>query len=327
VTPGTRRDQVVVVIGATSGIGRATALALAEQGARLVLAARSRESLERTRLECELRAAGHAGATDVLVVPTDVGDAAAVDILLDAAVARFGRVDVVVHAAAVLAYGRFEDVPADVFDRIQTTNITGTANVARSTLRVAADQGHGHLVVLGSVLGKMAAPLLSSYSTSKWAVHGLVRALQIEARSLPGVDISLVSPGGVDTPIYLLAGSYAGRVGRPPPPVDPPEKVARAILRVIDRPRREKSVGSANGVMVAGFRFAPAVFDRIVLPLMRVAALSREPVAPHPGNVLVPTPSTEAVHGRWGRHWLRGAGLLGVAAPAAAAALVSRRRR
>jgi len=316
---GHSHQRVVVVVGASSGIGRATALALARQGARLVLASRSATALQETQQECV-----EAGATSVLVMPTDVGRAVEVAALFDGAVARFGTVDAVVHAVAVLAYGRFDEIPAEVFDHIQITNITGTANVARSALRVFSEQRHGNLVVVGSVLGKIATPLLSSYVTSKWAMHAMVRAMQIEARSTPGVEISLVSPGGVNTPIYAQSGSYTGFVGRPPPPVDPPEKVAAAIVRALDRPRREISVGMANPIMVTGFRFFPGIFDLLVGPMMQRAALSRDRVEPNPGNVFDPRPAGEGVHGRWGRHWLRSAAAATLAV-APAGVLVARR--
>jgi short-subunit dehydrogenase len=313
--------SVVLVTGASSGIGRATARLLAREGTDLVLASRSAPALAATQAECEALGAS------VLVSPTDVTEAAEVGALLDQAVARFGRVDAVVHAAAVLAYGRFEDVPADVFDRVQVTNIIGTANVARGAMQTFRKQRGGTLVVVGSVTGKIAAPFLSSYTTSKWAVHGLVRVLQVEARRTPGVSVTLVSPGGVDTPIYLAAGNYAGRVGRPPPPVDSPEKVARAIVRALDRPRREVSVGLANAVMVTGFRLLPGLYDAMVTPLMERAALSREPVAPHSGNVFRPPEHGEAVHGRWGRHWLRGVGTAAGVMPVAVLAHRLRRGR
>lgn len=285
--------RVVVVTGASSGIGLATSLRLAAAGASVVLAARSEASL----VEAEKRCA----ASDVptLVVPTDVSDGKAVDALMAAARDRFGRVDAVVHAAAVLAYGRFTDVPAEVFDQVQATNILGTANVARSALEVFTAQEGGRLVVVGSVLGKITAPFMSSYATSKWAVHGLVRTLQIEARQTPGVDVTLVSPGGVDTPIYQQAGNYAGRVGKPPPPVDPPEYVAQAILGALERPRREVSVGLANTWMVTGFRMLPSTFDWLVTPLMTRIGLSDRLVAEHPGNVTHSRPEGNALSGGW----------------------------
>jgi NAD(P)-dependent dehydrogenase (short-subunit alcohol dehydrogenase family) len=120
-------------------------------------------------------------------------------------------------------------VPPEVFDRIVTTNLLGTANVARRALQVFDEQEGGSLVVIGVLLAKIATPYLSTYCTSKWAVHGVVRILQIEAREKPG-PISLVSPGGVDTPIYDQAGTYTGRQGNPPPPVSAPETGRQGCL-------------------------------------------------------------------------------------------------
>ena len=290
--------STVVVVGASSGIGRATAHLLASRGDRLVLAARSVEALEETRQECVAR-----GADDVLVVPTDVGDRDQVTALFEESAARFDRVDAVVHAAAVLAYGRFQDVPADVFDKILQTNLIGTANVARSSLQLFDEQQGGSLVVVGSVLAKMVAPYLSTYSTGKWGVQGLVRTLQLEARGTPGVHVSLVSPGGVDTPIYDQAGSYTGHPGQPPPPVVSPERVARTIVAAVDRPGRDISAGPLNSVMVAGFRLVPGVFDLLVGPMMRVLGQGRDTVGANPGNVFEPTPAKEAVRGRWPHIW------------------------
>jgi NAD(P)-dependent dehydrogenase (short-subunit alcohol dehydrogenase family) len=290
--------RTVLVTGASSGIGRATAHLLAEQGARLVLVARSEESLEQARQECVGR-----GAAEVLVLPTDVGDRDAVSALFDETLRRFDRLDAVVHAAAVLAYGRFEEVPPDVFDRVLTTNVIGTTNVARRTLQVFDEQQGGSLVVVGSVVGKIATPYMSSYATSKWAIQGLVRTLQIEARAKSGVHVSLVSPGGVDTPIYDLAGSYTGHPGHPPPPVISPERVARAIVSTLDRPARDIDAGPANWLLVTGFRVLPGVYDLLVGPMMRLLGQGRQTVEPNPGNVFDPDPDKEAVHGRWPHLW------------------------
>ncbi len=291
-------SRTFLITGASSGIGRATAHLLASRGDRLVLASRSPEALEQTRQECVSRGAG-----DVVVVPTDVGDSEAVDALLATALESCTRLDGVVHAAAVLAYGRFQDVPPDVFDRILTTNVNGTANVARSALRVFDEQHGGSLVIVGSLLGKIATPYMSTYCTSKWAIHGLVRILQIEARKSPGIEVSLVSPGGVDTPVYDQAGSYTGHPGSPPPPVDPPEKVARAIVATLDHPRRDVNVGLANALTVTGFRLLPGVFDQLVTPLMRLFGQGRGAAEANAGNVFEPVPAGEAVHGRWPNIW------------------------
>ena len=315
----TRPVSTVLITGASSGIGRATALQLAAEGVDLVLLARSRATLDVVRAECE------ALGGRALVTVADVGDAESLAAAFEAA-QRFGPLDGVVHSAAALAYGRFEDVPAEVFDAAIHTTLTGTANVARLSLEAFSATGRGSLVVIGSLLGKISTPWMSSYVTAKWGVHGLVRTLQIEARSTPGIDISLVWPGGVDTPVYLQAGTYLERHGRPPPPVDSPEKVARAAVKALRRPRREVSVGLADHISILGFRLAPAVFDRIVTPLMRAGGLSRGEVENSPGNVLSPLPAGEALHGQWGRHWLRGVGVAGAAVGAAAVTRATTRR-
>ncbi|WNB85653.1 SDR family NAD(P)-dependent oxidoreductase [Cellulomonas sp. ATA003] len=326
--------RVVVVIGASSGIGRATAVALAAQGDTLVLASRSAEALADVERECRdaaprPRRRDRSGPPAVSVVPTDVSLRPSVERLFDVTLARHGRIDAIVHAPAVVAYGHFEDVPAEVFDQVITTNLLGAANVARLALPLFKASGAGHLVLVGSLLGKIATPFMSSYVTSKWGLHGLARTLQAEVRWVKGVDVSLVFPGGVDTPIYSQAASYARREGRPPIPVDPPEAMARAIAKVLDRPRRETSVGLANGLYTAGFRLLPGVFDVLVTPLMSRAGMSmtRSP-EDHTGNVFAPVPRGEDTYGKWGRHWMRGvvavgAGAVAVGAIAAAGALTA----
>ncbi len=216
------------------------------------------------------------------------------------------------------------DVPAEIFDRAITTNLLGTANVARTALAHFREAGGGHLVIVGSLLGKIAVPFMSSYVTGKWGVHGLARILQLEAKQIPGVSVSLISPGSVNTPAYSQAANYVGREGRPPPPVDSPEKVARAIVRTLSSPTRERSVGVFNPVVVLGFRTLPGIYDALVTPLMNIGGLSRHNVAPHTGNVLSPLPDGDAEYGKWGRRWLRPTIGAAAAAVAGGAALLAR---
>jgi NAD(P)-dependent dehydrogenase (short-subunit alcohol dehydrogenase family) len=283
-----------------------------------VLAARGEESLERTAADCRPRGA------DVLTQVADVSTEDDVRRVAAAAVDRFGRIDAWVHTAAVVAYGRFEDVPSATFEQVVDTNVHGTAYVARAALAQFRTQGHGTLVLTGSLLGEIATPFMSSYVTSKWAVRGLARVLAIEARQEPGIDVCVVSPGGVDTPIYVQAANFAGRIGRPPPPVDRPEKVARIITRRLDRPRPRTIVGWANVPARFGFTTMPPVYDLLVTPLMKRGGLSRDRVDGNDGNVFAARPALDEVHGKWGRHWLRA---VPVAALATAVVPVVRSRR
>jgi NAD(P)-dependent dehydrogenase (short-subunit alcohol dehydrogenase family) len=280
--------HVYLVTGASRGIGRETVLMLAEPGVGLVLCARALGPLEDVAADCRQRGAR------VLVVPTDVREDEAVEAAFDQARTQLGRIDGVVHCAAVLAYGRFEDVPAEVWESSVMTTLGGAARVARQALNAFADHGSGRLVFVGSILGKMAVPGMSSYVTAKWGLQGLVRTLQVEARETPAIGVSLVTPAGVDTEIYRLAGTYLGHHGKPPPPVAPPARVAQEVVRLLERPRREVNVGPFNWILVTGFRLMPALYDRLVTPLMSRIALAKEPVEPNPGNVLEPV-TNEAV--------------------------------
>lgn len=282
--------RAVVVVGATSGIGLAVAHQLAERGDRLVMVARDLGRLEKV-------AADLPGSP--LVAAADVTDAAAVEAVLRRCEQSYGRVDAVVSAAQTMAYGRVEDVPPEVLGRIVDTAVDGTAHLARAALPRFRSAGGGHLVVVSSLLAEIAVPSMGAYCAAKWGQLGLVRALQNEVRHDRGVHVSLVLPGAVDTPIYRQAATYAGRTGSAPPPVVSPEAVARACVRCLDRPRRSVHVGPANRLTVAGFRLAPWAYDRMVGPLVDRVVLRGPRVADHPGNVLVPAPAGEGLHGGW----------------------------
>ncbi len=149
-------------------------------------------------------------------------------------------------SAGVVAYGRIERVPVEVFDRVVATNLLGSVNLARHVLPVLRDQGDGSLVLVGSVIGHIAVPDMAAYVISKWGVRGLFRQLHVDNRDRPGVRIAYIAPGGVDTPIYRQAATYGDSVGRPPFPVASPERVAARILAVADAPARADSSGSAT---------------------------------------------------------------------------------
>jgi NAD(P)-dependent dehydrogenase (short-subunit alcohol dehydrogenase family) len=290
----TAPPQVVLVTGASSGIGRATALELAGRSARLVLVARGEEALDEAAAEARA-----AGAAEVLVQAADVTDEDGIRIAVETAVQRFGRLDAVVHAAQVMAYGTIEEVPREVFETVVETAVHGTAVVARVVLPVFRKQGEGRLVVVNSLLGQVATPLMGSYIAAKWGQLGLVRVLQQETRDVPGIKISIVKPGGVDTPIYFQAASWTGSTGRPPPPVYSPQRLGRRVVALLDRPRREVNAGIFNPLITAAFRLVPGVYDVLVGPLMQRLAIADDDVPPTTGNVFTSRPQGNATEGRW----------------------------
>ncbi len=297
------QPRVSLVTGASSGIGEAAALEAARAGDHVVLVARDESALAVVATACT-----DAGASSTTVVALDLGDDVAVARCVSRAVAITGSLDVVVNAAGVVAYGRTEDVPADVFEGVLRTNVLGSVNLARHVVPVLREQGYGTLVLVGSVIGHIGVPGMSPYVLSKWAVRALARQLQLENRDRFGVHVVYVAPGGADTPIYAQAGNYSGVVGRPPPPVASPERVAHRIWRLVDHPKARVQVGLANNLMRFGFNVLPPVFDALVGPLFVVAAKDRtSPVAPGPGNVLASCPSKNALHGH------QGSAILGIA--------------
>lgn len=288
--PRPARPRVVLIVGGTSGIGLATARRLAARGDVVVVGARDQARV------AEVAADLGRAATAVRL---DVVDAASVAAAVAAVVRDHGRLDAVVTTAQVMAYGTLEQVPTDVFATVVDTAVMGTVHLARAVLPVLREQGGGHLVVVGSLLGEIAVPSMSAYCTGKWGQLGLVRGLQLETRRERNIHVSLVLPGAVDTPIYHQAASYAGSAGSAPPPVVGPDRVARACEAVLDRPRRMVHVGPANRVTVTGFRLLPAVYDRLAGPLVGRVALRGPAVAEESGNVSRPQPAAEGLRGGW----------------------------
>lgn len=285
--------RVLLVTGASSGIGRALVRQAAERGDHLALLARSEGGLNEVAAEAEA-----AGAASTQVVTADVGDDQEVARAVAEVVSHFGRLDAVVHSAGVVAYGRVDEMPAQVFDAVLRTNLIGSVNVSRQALKAMRAQGRGSLVLVGSVIGHIAAPGMTPYVVSKWGVRALARQLQLENRDLAHVHISYVAPGGVDTPIYDQGADFTGDAPEPPPPVQTPEHVAEVLLRRIDHPRARTQVGGANDLMRFGFSFLPGVYDALVGPLMSVLALdpSRQE-DDRTGNVMSADGSKDALRG------------------------------
>jgi len=286
----------VLVVGASSGIGRATALKLAANGDRLALVSRSAEALAAVAADCRA-----AGAGEVLVRTADVGVEREITDTVRELESELGGLDAVVHTATVMGYGSVEDMPADVFTTVVDTAVHGTLYLARAVLPGFRQRGRGVLVIVNSLLGSVTVPNMGAYATAKWGQRAIARTLQQEVQDARDIHVCIVSPGSTNTPIYYQGANYTGRDARPPVPVLQPERTAGSIVGLLDRPRNHVSipVGPPNPIVIAGFRFLPFVYDRLVGPLFKLAALTNRPLPDTAGNVHGPTAEAERVSGRW----------------------------
>ncbi len=285
------RNAVVVVTGASSGIGRATALGFAREGARVVLAARRADALEEVAREC--RAAGG----EAVAVPTDVTDERAVQQLAHTAVERFGRIDVWVNNAGVTLFARFEQAPPDAYRRVIETNLFGYIHGARAVLPWLRKQGGGVLINNASIVGKTAAPYMSAYALAKFAVVGFSESLREELLD-SGIEVCTILPASIDTPLFQHAANFTGRAVKPLDPIYDADTVASAILRSAKRPRREVFVGNAGRRLALIRTLAPAFGERLTARKVERDHFQQHSSPRSEGNLFAPTPGT-AVSGGW----------------------------
>ena len=306
------KDSVVVITGAASGIGRATALEFARNGATVVLAARRAQALDEVARECQILG-GRA-----LAVTTDVRDEEAVKRLARQAIENFGRIDVWVNDAAVTLFARFEEAPSDVYRQVLETNLFGCIHGIRAVLPYFREQGSGTLINLSSVVSEMPQPYTSAYVCSKWAIRALSECLRMELNldDARNIHVCTVMPASIDTPLFQQAANYTGRAAKALPPVYPPEKVAAAIVDLAEDPRREVIVGGAGRAMMWFRRLSPALFERVMARQIDREHLSDQPEDPTPGNLFEPMPQYASVTGGWRSNGSSSAGnwaLLGLA--------------
>jgi len=252
------REQVIVITGASSGIGLATALSAAEQGASVVLAARSEETLK--NLEQRIRES----KGEALAVVVDVSKRADLEKLADAAISRFGRIDTWVNDAGVSIYGRLDEVTEEDSRRLFDVNFWGLVNGSLVALPYLKSS-KGALINVGSEVSEAVVPLQGMYSASKHAVKGFTDALRLELIEVDKAEISitLIQPTAVDTPYPQHARNYMEEEPKLPSPMIEAQQVADAILRAAVTPTRAIKVGMMAKVDTFIAKNLPALGDKM----------------------------------------------------------------
>ena len=252
-------DQVIVITGASSGIGLATAKMAAERGARVVLAARTREALAQAVDEINQAGPGRAS-----FVEADVSRHEDHEKIAAHARDRYGRIDTWVNNAGVLIFGYLEETVEADMRRLFDINFWGTVHGSMVAVRQLRLSGGGALINVGSVESDRSIPLQGIYAASKQAVKGFTEALRMELEEDGSpISVTLVKPATIGTPLPQHATAVAGMEPQFPPPIYAPEEVAASILAAAERPMRETFVGGSARVMSTLSAIAPRTLDWI----------------------------------------------------------------
>ncbi|MEA2511265.1 MAG: hypothetical protein QOJ59_752 [Thermomicrobiales bacterium] len=287
-------QQVIVITGTSSGIGRCTAVEAAKRGAKVVLAARSVEGLEETRREAE------AAGGEAITVPTDVADYAQMEALGQRALERFGRIDTWVNNAAVAIYAEFGQTTPEEFKRVVEVNLMGQVYGTMVALSHLRERG-GAIVNVGSVESYRALPLHSAYAASKHGVKGFTEALRTELdHNRTPVHLTLIKPASIDTPLFQHARSKIDAAPRPFPPVYDPILVAEAILHAAVHPTRELTVGGAGAALIAGETLSPRLVDAQLAVAGYPLQQTDSPPSESPtDNLFTPSAPPWSIRGGW----------------------------
>lgn len=289
-------QQVVAIVGASSGIGRETARRFAQQGAKLVVAARSQPGLD--SLVQEIQALGG----EAVAILADVSEFEQVQAIADKAVDTYGRLDTWVHVAAVGVFARFEQITPAEFKRVIDVNLLGQAYGAMAALPHLRREGRGALIHVSSMEGRRSLPLQSPYSASKHGVEGFIESLRVELQH-EGIPISVTSvlPATINTPFYRQGRTKLGVQPTGIPPYYQPEEVAKAILYVAEHPTRDFIVGDAGRILDLAQRVSPQLVDTVLALIGIPGQHTQEPKSESaPDNLFDPIPDDNSIEGGFG---------------------------
>jgi short-subunit dehydrogenase len=274
--------KVVVITGASSGAGRAIATEFAKHRTKIVVGARRMEALKELTLQC-----GQLGS-EAVAVETDVTEYTAVQNLVKQAIDSFGRIDIWVNNAGVLAAGEFSETPMEVHDQVIRTNLMGYMHGAHAVLPVFKSQQTGILINNISIGGFFPTPYAAGYSASKFGLKGFSDSLKGELHRWPKIHVCDMFPAFLDTPGIKHAANHTGKVLKPAPPVYDPRKLARAAVRLAVNPRRSTSIGAMAYLLKFGVSFAPSLMRLATATLMETYFSAAQQTAKTSGNVFYP---------------------------------------
>lgn len=269
-------EQIIVITGATSGIGLATAMRAAREGARLVLAARNEEEL---KAKCEDIERSGGQATYVVA---DVGENEQVQRIVDKAIEVFGGFDTWINNAGVVVFSELQDLPIEDHHRIFQTNYWGMVYGSQAAQKhFKTREGGGTLINIASINSRMPVPILGAYSASKAAVKAYSDVLRMELlHEKAPVEVTVVMPSGISTPISDHGRSYMEDRGKVMPPLYDADLVAKAVLTAARKKVRQITVGETGRASTLAWSLFPSLMDRIISKALPKVQSSGKPKLP-----------------------------------------------
>jgi short-subunit dehydrogenase len=316
---GRSRSSVIVVTGASAGVGRATVRELARRGASIGLLARGATGLDGARRDVE-QLGGRA-----LAIPTDVADAAAVEAAAERIEAELGPIDAWVNSAMVSMLAPVRELRPDEIRRITEVTYLGTVHGTLAALRRMLPRDSGVIVQVGSALAYRSIPLQAAYCGAKHAVAGFTDSLRSElVHDGSHVQVTMVQLPALNTPQFDWLRNRLPQRAQPVPPIFQPEVAARAIVEALQRPQREVFVGAPTVLAVQGHKIVPGLLDRYLATAAYDGQQTDEPEMPgRPDNLFSAIEADLGAHGRFDAEAIASARVAGLASSIGLAAIIA----